>query len=186
MYLILIIGHTGQGKTPYVNNFLGNGHKPPVAPAVKGKYFATEKSKRQYIFDVNNEYLFADDNTGKIRNQMRHTDLSIEKFIQVAKSLSNTNIVIEDATGFLRGKQSSEFSRLLTRKRFTQNNYLILFHSINRVPPELMEMCDCIVLFKTHDNIDIVKNKFENKELTEAFLELQIKEKYSLIEIKRI
>lgn len=184
MYLILIIGHTGQGKTPYLNKFLGNGHAKPIPPAVKGKYFATPESKRQYIFDINNEYILPDD-LGEFKNQMRNTDLDISRFIHIAGNLNNTNIVFEDATGFLRGKQSANFARLLTRKRFTQNNYLVIFHSINRIPPELMEMSDCIVLFKTRDNVDIVKNKFEYKELTDAFIELQNKPDYSFIEIQR-
>jgi len=185
MYLILVIGHTGQGKTPYVNRFLGNGFIPPGKGSVKGKYYVTEKSKRQYIFDINNEYIMPTD-TGNIFPQMRHTAMDVKKFTSVASGLKKTNIVFEDATGFLRGKQSEQFARLLTSKMFSQNNYILIFHSINRVPPELMEMSNFVVLFKTRDNYDVIDKKFRNEELNSAFLKLQKQPKFSYVEIKTI
>lgn len=186
MNLILIAGQTGQGKTPYLNEtFLKNKHIPPVPPIVKGKYYANSESNRQYIFDVNNEYLLPDD-YGQHKPQMRHTEMNIKKFISVASSLKNTNVVIEDATGFLRGRQSEDFARMLTAKMFTQNNYIIIFHSINRIPPELMEMANYLVLFKTNDNIDIIDTKFKDERINAAFIELKDAPRFSKKIIKII
>lgn len=185
MYLFLIIGHTGQGKTNFLNSqLLLNGSKPNPYVKNKNLYFLTAASKRQYIFDVNNEYELPSDIAG-VKNHFRHIDCDIKKFMATCKVIRNCNIVIEDATGFLRGRQSADFSRLLTSKIHTANNYIILFHSINRVPPELMEMANFVILFKTIDNIDSLK-KFKNENLTNAFLRLQTMPQYSNETIKLI
>lgn len=165
MNLILIIGHTGQGKSTLVKKMIAG--------------------KRQYIFDVNNEYSLPPD-TGNILPQMRDTTLNVNRFLSVSKKIRNTNIVFEDATGFFRGKQSKELMQQIVAKRHTGNNFIILFHSINRVPPELMEMANFVFLFKTIDNIDIVDKKFKNPVLTKSFLELKNKQQFSHLKIKLI
>lgn len=165
MYLILVIGHTGQGKTTWVNNFI--------------------KNKKQYVFDVNNEYrnLPADN---RVLPAMRNTDMNVRRFLEISKGLRNYNIVFEDATGFFRGKQSADLIKQIVGKRHTGNNFLILFHSINRVPPELMEMSNYVILFKTNDNFEIVEKKFKNPVITSTFLKLQKMKQYSYFEIKTI
>lgn len=177
MYLFLLIGHTGQGKTTFLNKELlkNNAAKNPLN-TIKNVYSLTAESKKQYIFDVNNEYILPTDiNT---QNFMRHTECDINIFIENCKKIRGYNVVIEDATGFLRGRQSATFARLLTGKIHTQNNYIILFHSINRVPPELMEMANFVILFKTVDGVDNLK-KFKNENLTNAYLRLQKMPQYS-------
>lgn len=165
MYLILIVGHTGQGKTTWVNNF------------IRGKKF--------YVFDVNNEYKNLPlDNT--VNQQMRNVDMDVNRFLSVSNNLSSYNIVFEDATGFFRGKQSASLIRQVVAKRHKKNNFIILFHSINRVPPELMEMANFLILFKTVDNIDVVDKKFKNEKINKAFTELQKSRQYSFHEIKLI
>ena len=165
MYLILVIGHTGQGKSTWVNNSI--------------------KGKRQYIFDVNNEYKHLPPDTAPAP-QMRNVTLDIKKFITICDTLQNTNIVFEDATGFLRGRQAPDMARLLVKKRHSGNNYFILFHSINRVPPELLEMSNFVILFKTNDNAVQVEKKFHNYRLNNAFLQLQKMKKYSFLNLKMI
>ena len=166
MYLILMIGHTGQGKTTKATELI--------------------KNKRCYIFDVNNEFKNLPIDTGAVYPQMRNVNLDLKYFVTTCEKLNNTNVLIEDATGFLRGKQSDTFSRLLVKKRHQRNNYIILFHSINRVPPELMEMSNFIYLFKTNDNFKIVDSKFRNQALNDAFLKLQKMPKFSFLKIKTI
>lgn len=166
MYLILVIGHTGQGKTTVVNKII--------------------EGKNQYVFDVNNEYHHLSNDKDGFTSKMRNTDLNIGRFVANCARLKNTNIVFEDATGFLQGRQSREMSRLMAAKRHSQNNYLILFHSINRVPPELMEMSNYILLFKTNDFEDNVVRKFGTGKLHNAFLDLRNKPKFSFFKIDTI
>lgn len=185
MYLILAIGAAGQGKSKFINDtFLNNANKPNPNVPNKNLYFPSAHSKSQYVFDVNNEYLLPTD-TGQYQQFMRHTECNMKRFMQVAKGLRNYNIVIEDATGFLRGNIGKEFSQLLVSKIHTGNNYIVYFHSINRVPPEIMEMSNYVILFKTVDSIDSLK-KFKNNSLTQNFIALQHEKQYSKRIIKLI
>lgn len=181
MNLILIVGGTGQGKSHYTNkNLLCNDIRKVNN---KDVYFQCSKSKRQYIFDINNEYNLPPDNL--ISPFMRHTQCDDKKFIENCKKITNTNIVFEDASGFLRGKQSKEIARLIVQRRHSNNNYIILFHSINRIPPELLEYCNYIILFKTGDNLKDIDNKFKNPLLNQMFVNLKSKQNHSFI-IKKL
>lgn len=173
MNLILVIGHTGQGKTPWVSNMMGNGHKPNPANTLKSIQTISPTSKRQYVFDINNEYDFTSDHT-RIQNvqQLRHIAGDRKQFAQVCKTLKNYNIVFEDATGFLRGRMHETFMQLIYGKIHTGNNFVVLFHSIRSVPPELMSVANLIVLFPTVDNADEVDRKFRNPTLTAAYHQL--------------
>lgn len=166
MNLITVIGATGQGKTTLVNKMI--------------------EGKNQYVFDVNNEYKNLPDDRQKFVSQMRNVDMDIKRFISNCSRLRNTNIVFEDATGFLRGRQGEQMARLMVAKRHTNNNYIILFHSINRVPPEIMEMSNFVLLMRTRDNANVIQQKFDNEQLTEAFLKLQNLPKFSYIKINMI
>ena len=169
MNLILIVGGTGQGKSYYTNTRLLFNE----VRKINGKdfYFVSPKSKRQYIFDINNEYNLPPDNT--TAPFMRHVACDDKIFIQNCKTLRDTNIVFEDASGFLRGRQSREIARLIVQRRHSNNNYIILFHSINRIPPELLEYCNYLVLFKTGDNLKDIDLKFRNPLINSMFLTLQ-------------
>jgi len=173
--LILIIGGTGQGKSYYTNKNILNNEVRKVNN--KDVYFPTSQSKRQYVFDINNEYSLPDDNI--IKPIMRNARCDDKQFISNCKRITNTNIVFEDASGFLRGKQSKEMARLMVGRRHTGNNFIILFHSINRVPPELMEYCNYLILFKTGDNLKDVDTKFKTPLINQMFLTLQSKKEHS-------
>lgn len=184
MNLILVIGTTGKGKTPWVSSKMRNGYKPNPKNANKSIQTVSSKSLRQYVFDINNEYLFPLDN--KILPQMRHINADVRYFMATCKTLRNTNIIFEDATGFLRGKQTASFIQLVQGKIHTGNNYIILFHSINRVPPELMELSNLIVLFPTVDNVEVVDKKFKNPTLNAAYLELRKNPSKKFLTIKPV
>lgn len=175
--LILIIGGTGQGKSHYTNTQLLLNDVKKVNG--RDNYFITPRSRKQYVFDINNEYQLPDDfNT---RPFMRNKNCDDKQFILNCKKITGTNIVFEDASGFLRGKQSKEIIRLIVQRRHSNNNFIILFHSINRVPPELLEYCNYIILFKTGDNLKDIDTKFKNPTLNNMFLTLKDKKDHTHI-----
>lgn len=173
--LILIAGGTGQGKSTYCNKNLLNNEMRIING--KARFFPTNHSKRQYVFDINNEYNFLDDTI--IRPIMRNVNCNDKYFVTNCKRLTKTNILFEDASGFLRGKQSKEIAQLIVQRRHTENNYIILFHSINRIPPELLEYCNYFILFKTGDNLKDIDNKFKNQTINQMFLSLRDKPNHS-------
>jgi GTPase SAR1 family protein len=165
MYLILFVGGAGQGKTSMVKKLI--------------------QDKNQYVFDINNEYQHLPKDI-PISSQMRNVDADIPRFVKNCSIIKNTNIVFEDATGFLQGRQSKGMSRLMAAKRHSNNNYMILFHSINRVPPEIMEMANYLFLYKTNDNPEQVQRKFGNELLTRNVLQLIRLPKHSYIKMQLI
>lgn len=173
MNLILVIGMTGQGKSPYILDLI--------------------KGKKCFVFDVNNEYgtrtkypgqtpVNLSDNVADER--ARFTEMDKRRFIELCMTKTDTICVLEDATAFLRGAQEEKTMLMITRKLFNRNNYVLVFHSINRVPPFFMELTNYVVLFKTNDEISNVERKY--KSLLPAFLELQKAPKGSIKLIKLI
>lgn len=167
--LIIVCGGTGSGKSKLVNSrlllndvVLNNG---------KDNYRPNKNSRSQYIFDINNEYILPTD-AGGMKPQTRHISCNAEQFILNAKKIKNTNIVWEDATGYVRGKQQKELIQLVQQRRHSFNNWIFLFHSINRIPPEIFEFSNYVFIFKTGDNLKAIEQKFNNQKLNAAFTQI--------------
>lgn len=156
MNLYIVIGAPGEGKTPFCKAMIGG--------ADTGKPEA-----RCLVFDINNEYgnrtKYAGQkafnlpiNTREMRS--RYVGDDIETFLKIAMSKQNTIVVMEEATAFFEGRTSKLTRRMIINRYHTGNVYLFLFHSINSVPPRIMEVANYVVLFKTNDEHDTVYRKF--------------------------
>ena len=159
--LTLVIGHTGQGKSSFVKNFI--------------------KGKNCLVFDINNEYQDLETDVKKPR--AKFIGLPAE-FIETCFKRRNTNLIFEEATGFLRGAVNMKLQKLIIEKRHKNNNLLFIFHSINRVPPVIYEICNYIILFKTNDQENTILNKYPM--LIKPFRELKKAPKFSHKVIKTI
>jgi hypothetical protein len=138
MNLFLIIGMTGQGKSTFVKNH-------------------AIKDKRCFVFDVNNEYQYLP--MDEKAPQARYFG-DYKYFLQLCKAKTKTNIIFEEATGFLKGAQGKDIRSLIIAKRHTQNNYFFIFHSVQSVPPDIYLLANYVILFKTNDNPDTIKKKY--------------------------
>lgn len=154
--LILIIGHTGQGKSTVA------------------KKIAKAGGKKTFVFDVNNEY----------EGFPRHTEGDFSTFLQEVENSYDTNAIFEEATGYLSGRIGDRVKRLVINKRHKRNNYIFLFHSIADVPPFLYRLSNYIYLLKTADLYEVVKQK--EPKLLGAWQKLQTAPKYSKVIIKTI
>jgi hypothetical protein len=154
--LILIIGHTGQGKSTVAKKIAKAGGKKP------------------FVFDVNNEY----------EAFPRHTAGDFVEFLDSIENITDTNVIFEEATGYLSGRIGDRVKRLVINKRHKRNNYIFLFHSIADVPPFLYRLSNYIYLLKTADIYDVVKQK--EPKLLGAWQKLQSAPKYSKVIIKTI
>lgn len=156
--LILIIGHTGQGKSTHAKKILDS------------------SKKKAFIFDVNNEY--------QNEKYIRHTEGDFSEFLTGCEESTDTNCIFEEATGYLSGRTGDRVKKLVINKRHKRNNYIFLFHSIADVPPFLYRLSNYIILLKTADIEDMVKSK--EPKLVNAWKKLQISPKYSKVIIKMI
>jgi len=151
--MYIIIGAPGEGKSEFVKK------------AIVGPPF-----RRCFVFDVQNEYgsrtkypgqtpLRLSDNPNDSRARYVNGD-NIEGFMLQAKNKRDTIIVFEEATIFFQGRTDKLVRSLMVNRWHTGNVYMFLFHSINSVPPRIMEMCNYIVLHRTLDEDHIVQWKY--------------------------
>ncbi len=177
MFIYNVIGAKGQGKSEWVKE--------------------TVRSKRAFVFDVQNEYgtrtkyqgqvpLNFSDNPNSL--QARYTPKSArikddaEKFMEMCLTKRNTIIVFEEATIFFEGRTSDLTRTLMVNAVHTGNVYIFVFHSVASVPPRIMQMCNFVVLHKTLDEDTTVASKYNR--LFIPYLDLQQKPKGSRVIIK--
>lgn len=162
MNLYNVVGAPGMGKSEFAKKLIAG--------------------RRCLVFDVQNEYgartkypgqvpLMLSINNRDARSRVIPPNLNVKKFIELCKSKQDTICVFEESTGFFKGGLQRETSQLILSRMHSRNIYLFLWHSINRVPPEFMELSNYVVLYKTNDQRGNVDRKF--KKLLEAYDYLQ-------------
>lgn len=162
----IVAGAPGQGKSEFVKD------------AIRGR--------KSFVFDVNNEYgmrtkypgqkpLGLSDNPNAPQARYVPQDASImrdvDKFIMMCRQKRDTNIVFEESTVYLEGRQMIPIKTLIVNRIHTGNAYYFLFHSISAIPPRIMQMCSFVVLHKTLDEDYLVQDKYPR--LFHHFLDLQ-------------
>jgi len=167
MYCITIIAGTGQGKTTKAISIA-----------------KSQPDKGIFIFDYRGEPAYDNFSQDLNSSQCRALGIGPTKFLELClhPKKKNTNIIIEEATIFLRGQAGENLRKILVSKRHNGHNIIFLYHSINAVPPEIFNMSDFIILGKTGDSEIQVKKK--RPELITPFRLLKNKPKHSFINIK--
>lgn len=170
----IIIGAPGRGKTPFVRELIGT-------------------DRRCFVLDINNEYgartkypgqvpVMLSDNVRDPRSRMCNFD--VKEFCRLVLMKRDTICVFEEATVFFQGAQSLQTRQILVNRYHTGNRYAFLFHSINAVPPRIMEMCNYVVLFHTLDQDDNVLRKFSS--ISQAYLAQKAKPEGACTIIKQL
>lgn len=151
MKAFLFVGQTGTGKSTLA--------KKVISQITKGN------SGSVMVYDINNEH----GNEGY--NTFDPREFKINEFLQIVKNNTKKVVFIDEATIFFSSRSYSPIlTELLTLKRHSQNVYILIFHSIRKIPPEIMDLCNYIYLLPTNDRLDLVEKKFESfPELVEAF-----------------
>lgn len=103
-----------------------------------------------------------------------------EVFEIIARDLWNCNLLIEDASRFLRGKVSEEVSEFLFNSKQRNIDITLAYHSLRQVPPEVVDSLDYITLFKTADG-KLNPEKYPDPMLQEIVNALKKAPKYTCI-----
>lgn len=156
MNMYVVIGAPGEGKTPFCKQLIGG--------ADTGR-----PENRCFIFDINNEYGPRCKYAGQVPFNIsanirdprsRYIGDDIQAFIRAAMVKTDTVVIMEEATAFFEGKTGQTTRRMIINRYHKRNTYVFLFHSINSVPPRIMEITNYVVLFKTNDEHDTVYRKY--------------------------
>ena len=152
---VLIVGKPGAGKSYFFKN--------EILP----------KLNKVLIFDqYGYEYPEATLTDGKkdTGESMLRFSGDFWELVNFSGRFPNRAIIIEDATNFLQGAIHDEPLRKMfaARRHYNQQLYF-LFHTLSSIPPFIYSMSDYVVLFKTKDFKERVKNRFQDEELFRAF-----------------
>lgn len=168
MHSYIVIGAPGTGKSPFVQTMIDG--------------------RRCFVFDVQNEYgtrtkyrgqkpllLSTNPNDPRSRYVPREKTLRIdvERFMDMCRQKKDTNLIFEEATIFFEGRMGDQSKTIMVGRKHTGNNLFFVFHSINSVPPRIMELSDYVVLHHTIDQDYVVQYKYPI--LFRYFLDLQQK-----------
>ncbi len=131
--VFMLVGATGSGKTYFTRQMLTS-----INP------------KSCLTFDVNNEW--PEHNPYPIQNGRFWPDMDI--YLEKAMKLSNSVLILEDATSFFAVQGRSDLLvKILVARRHTGNTSILLFHSFGDVPRYLFrKVTAAVVIFKTEDN----------------------------------
>lgn len=143
---ILIIGNRGTGKTTTTKKLLANVHKDA-----------------RIVLDVNNEYA----------DLYPFPFIEFDNFTKKLTTVSNAFIVIEEATIFMDNRgYNKDMTSVLVKSRHRGNTIVLVYHSIRSVPKYIFNLCNMIILHKTNDAENVVKD-YDNSDLNEAYLWLK-------------
>lgn len=138
-FVHIVCGGTGSGKTSYIKNII-------------------EGKNNVLIYDVNAEYF---------KNSSLPT---ISDFLNKAVNSRQKIIVFEESTIYFNHRNNSEkLTEFLVRKRHFGNYNILVFHSLRSIPLHILDFTDYITLFKTSDNIQLIKEKFKYMNVLESF-----------------
>jgi len=144
----IVIGAPGMGKSPFVRSLI--------------------EGRRCLVFDVANEYgtrvkypgqTPVNLSTDTRQPRSRYINMNLKGFLEACSQKRDTVCVFEEATGFMQGMLQLEVTQAMIGRLHTGNTYVFVFHSINSVPPRILEMSNFVVLFKTNDIDKVVERK---------------------------
>lgn len=173
MYVIMVIGGAQQGKTPFIKDYCKDSNL--LINDVQDEYGNRTKYPGQIPYGLTENNL---------QPRSRYIKGDLEEFMKICANKRNTVCVFEEATLFFQGMTGKEMRKLIFGKAHTKNVYVLVFHSINSVPPRLMEGTNFVVLFKTNDETDTVEGKY--KRLLPYFNKLQSMKDGTHVKIKMI
>lgn len=139
-FVHIIAGARGRGKTTFIKKFLD---------------MAKSKNYPFVIFDPNAEYL------GYYKKKF----VMFDNFCTSLQTVKKSIIVIEEASIVLKHNSIDPiFLEKLVRARH-ENNYIIMnFHSLRKIPVNILEFVNFITLFKTLDSTEFIEDKFKSYE----------------------
>jgi ABC-type dipeptide/oligopeptide/nickel transport system ATPase component len=159
MILETIVGETGSGKSTLAKSIFS-------------------QQKFGIVYDFQNEYnvpIF-DRNLRQPKFKLTPDQYKLDKFILFIKNSKNFCFCIEEATGLFRGNVGTDFVQCVLSKRHTNNRFILVFHALHRIPPQIFEFTDRLYLFKTMDLPENVERKFPA--IFQKWNEVQSKPRY--------
>lgn len=85
-------------------------------------------------------------------------------FYQLSNKISNTLIVFEDCTKYIRDRIVEDIIRLVTDTKQKNIDIIFMYHGFGMVRPDLYRLADSITIFKTNEDVNRYRSKIPNFE----------------------
>lgn len=92
-----------------------------------------------------------------------------DDFIELCCKAQDALFVFEDATALFRGGTTMRFNEAMARSREEGVTIFLPFHSFRKIPDDILDMIDGVVIFKTRDKEHRVIDKCEDPRVVEAW-----------------
>lgn len=92
-----------------------------------------------------------------------------EEFIQLMLIAKDSVFVIEDATAVFVSQVTKPFMQAMARSRDEGVTILLAFHSFRKIPNDILDMIDGIVILKTRDGEENITAKTDNPEVLDKW-----------------
>lgn len=129
---MVVVGYIGSGKTPYTKEL-----------ASKSGFKNVVVYDRRKEYDVKKFTIF----------------YSVEYFREFLKTLQDSFIIVEEATGFVAAYKDMEWSDFIVGIEHNRNILCLLFHSIADTPDYVIRNTEFFALFPTYDDARKVELK---------------------------
>ena len=137
--VFIVVGSTGMGKTTTAKNI-----------SLHSRFGGLPC----FIQDINGQY-------PEIKNLA--TNNNFKDFLNRASKLKKHTVIFDEATAYFKPQQVSEDAlNLLASKRHTGNLIILNFHSLRKVPLDILDFANYIVIHKTNDIPEKVESKFDD------------------------
>lgn len=144
--VILVVGARGMGKTTTVKSLLNKVHPDS-----------------RIVLDVNGEY----------KDLYPRPFIGFESFAKMLTKTRKAFIVVEEATISLSNRSySKDMADVLVRARHAENTIVLVYHSIRNIPRYIYDLANTVILLKTNDSEENLKN-LENEKLTAAWKKIK-------------
>lgn len=144
----IMVGRRGCGKTTLSRQLLSK--RPKRMPVL--------------IYDINHEY------ADVYPEPFEDFDIFLVKIAD--ENVRRTYILIEEATIFFSThSRFEEMMNVLVRARHTGNIIQLNFHSFASVPKNIYHLLDYVIVFKTNDMENNVRDRFDNPAVIKAFFD---------------
>jgi len=161
----VIVGGRGTGKTTYLKDKIQKASKLPKTVVID-TFPHPSYSEFQQIPGEKLRIL----KKGKKRVVGSNTEENIKL---VDKYLTNSLLVFEDCTKYIKSNLQDSVRNLLIDSKQKNLDIILMYHSLGQVPPDIFRLSDFIVLFKTGEQWDNSWKKIPNAhKVKDAFIEV--------------
>ena len=162
--IFIAVGGRGTGKTTYLKTIADNHNSKKVL------VYDTDDNKKwnypyisveQLAFWKSGKYKLIDANSENVLNEINN-------------HIKDTFLFIEDATKYINSSISKSLKNFLLASKQRNVDVIITYHSFRRIPPDLLNFTNGLIIFKTNEDIREFKSKIPNFELvSEIYTQVQ-------------